>query len=418
MSYKLFCFFNNITVFGIFKLGDPLWAINKLYQHTNLQSLLCVAKVFYASIDEAMCRFFGRLFGKAFMPNKRDRYGQKWFAICCGVTGFMISYIIYIGSSTPLSIDPTGYGFTTDVCLDLVQRLEDTGAIDSTKHWHQTTVFFDNYYSSVYLFGKLGAKGIGAVGTVQNRRVGIPGFAWDMIGKDRGSLSYVVSNGLGVYVWADNKIVGVLTNVALGGQLDSAKRWLKGSCPAEAEKCGTIVRALASGKDWTEAWITRPVAVAYYNSGMGGVDLNDFIRKLLGIPRKHQSWRQTIFEHHLGLWVANSWILWTTFQAMSGSDDCMTSSEAMLMIGTALCMEAMKREKRAREKNRESKKKLVGKWTDRKDCTPTFGQVAELKESRAQCHKCGEHQVRRTVRYGCNLCKNIFCWTCISNHSV
>ena len=117
----------------------------------------------------------------------------------------------------------------------------------------------DNYYTSVELMGKLAEKRTLSCGTVNSNRVGLPAdmkkACTSVKRLKRGESLKRMKGCILAVTWKDTRIVNLLRNVpgVLGD--DTVKRREK--------------------RDATEVTISRPEAIALYNTFMGGVDLSD-----------------------------------------------------------------------------------------------------------------------------------------------
>ena len=74
------------------ELGNQLNAVNN-----NSAKLLSPARAF--SLDEMMDKFYGRSVLRQYMPAKPNKYGVKFWAICCSCCGYSLTQDIYLGSS-------------------------------------------------------------------------------------------------------------------------------------------------------------------------------------------------------------------------------------------------------------------------------------------------------------------------------
>ena len=114
------------------------------------------------SLDESMVKFKGRIFFRHYLPAKPTKWGIKEFILAEAKTGYALKSVVYTGK-TSFQRD-AGVGLSEQVVLDLLEGFEDIG--------HK--VYMDSFYSSPSLFLKLKDKNIGARGTVNINRKGMP----------------------------------------------------------------------------------------------------------------------------------------------------------------------------------------------------------------------------------------------------
>ena len=88
--------------------------------------------------------------------------GIKEFILPEGKTGYALKSVVYTGKAS-FQRD-AGVGLSEQVVLDLLEGFEDKG--------HK--VYMDSFYSSPSLFLKLKDMNIGACGTVNSNRKGMP----------------------------------------------------------------------------------------------------------------------------------------------------------------------------------------------------------------------------------------------------
>lgn len=160
-------------------------------------------------------------------------------------------------------------------------------------------IFFDNWFSSVPLVGKLKDEGILCLSTVQaNRLKGCLLKDDKQMKKDgRGTSDFCVEEGTNSVAikWYDNKPVHLLSNYVGIEQLDTCKRW--------------------DGKLLKNVEIDRPFAIAEYNKYMGGVDLSDTFMSLYKIDVKSRIFYMRLFFYILDVTVTNAWVLYSRVQS-------------------------------------------------------------------------------------------------------
>lgn len=116
-------------------------------------------------VDEAMIPFTGKFSVKQYVKGKPTPWGIKMFMLC-GKSGQVYDFVIYQGSTTEVdnSVQKV-YGHGASIVLKLAERIKN-------EKGHK--LFFENFFSSYYLFQALSQKGICAAGTVRLNRFGQP----------------------------------------------------------------------------------------------------------------------------------------------------------------------------------------------------------------------------------------------------
>ena len=109
------------------------------------------------SVDETVVPYFGRHPTKQFIRNKPVRFGYK---LCSLATsgGYVIQFKPYGGGAKDKSQEQLDFGLAGSVILDLISELPQSLPYQIT---------FDNFFTSVKLLDHLGARGLGAIGTIR-----------------------------------------------------------------------------------------------------------------------------------------------------------------------------------------------------------------------------------------------------------
>ena len=121
------------------------------------------------SIDEELMLWKGRLQFKQYNPNKRSRFGIKYFSLCES-TGYMWNSFAYLGKPKNISREESQLikelGISGSVVPKLMSEL-------CNKGYH---LYTDNWYTSEKLFKHLEANGTPACGTARKNRLSVPPF--------------------------------------------------------------------------------------------------------------------------------------------------------------------------------------------------------------------------------------------------
>jgi DNA excision repair protein ERCC-6 len=112
----------------------------------------------HLSIDEQMIPYFGNHTAKMFLKGKPVRFGYKLWVLCSS-GGYPFNMQVYVGKSET--------EYTGGLGQHVVQQMLE---VVSQPLAHE--VYFDNFFSSHGLFGKLRSQSIKTTGTVKQCRTG------------------------------------------------------------------------------------------------------------------------------------------------------------------------------------------------------------------------------------------------------
>ena len=151
-----------------------------------------------------MIGFKGRSYLRQFMKNKRTRYGLKLFILACSNSGYAHTLKLEEGLR-PGESSRVGYGGT------VVKEL-----VDQAKLEKGSTLYADNWFTSVALALQLKAKNIFLVGTTRADRKTWP--REELKVKEgapklkRGEMTVVTEATAGITCmsWLDNKMVSMI----------------------------------------------------------------------------------------------------------------------------------------------------------------------------------------------------------------
>ena len=217
----------------------------------------------HVTIDESMIRYMGRAVTYVqYMPAKPIKHGIKVFALCCGFTGVLLSFIVYTG----------GEAKTDNTTLNVCDKLCISAGITKERG---RVLYTDNYYTSVklakHMFEKYGWTIVGTISATDKKSrqdedipfLKLSNGARDKI--ERGWYREAVlkmKNPVGkVYyiqctTWRDKKQVCFLSN-----------------CDVGSSKGCSVFRHVKGKKARIE--IPGPRAQAQYVTYMNAVDRND-----------------------------------------------------------------------------------------------------------------------------------------------
>ena len=98
-------------------------------------------------VDESMIKYMGRAIAWVqFNPRKPIKHGIKVFALCCGKTGVLVSFLIYTGKDIDVHQDWTPVG-VVDKLLEMAGLLsEGAGRILFTDNWYTSLALMNHLY--------------------------------------------------------------------------------------------------------------------------------------------------------------------------------------------------------------------------------------------------------------------------------
>jgi len=264
--------------------SDRFAKVRPLYNMLNERCLTFRPIEQYMSVDETMIPYFGRHPTKQFIRSKPVRFGYKLWSLATS-GGYVIQFEPYGGGAKDKSQEQLDFGLGGSVILDLISELPQALPFQVT---------FDNFFTSVKLLDHLGARGLGAIGTIrQNRLEDCPLKKCHSLEKaSRGSVKYALdqSSNVVVVAWRDNKVVTLASNSVGIEPAGCTSRWSR-------EKRQRIT-------------VNQPRIVKVYNNTMGGVDRADQNVSAYRITMRTKKWWWPLFAYTLDLVIQNGWLLY------------------------------------------------------------------------------------------------------------
>lgn len=260
---------------------DPLYKVRPIFNILNAQ-----LKIFPAdgnlSIDETMVEYFGHHRCKQRIQGKPIRSGFKIWNLATA-NGRLLHSEPYCGKKTRLHDFGLGHG--GNVVMGLLEKANIRSGFN---------VHFDNYFTTIPLIEALTKKGIGAVGTIQDKYLGCA----PLPDKKRFSKTprgeYVSCRTKNVLLvrWNDNRPVTVATNCVPIQPLSKVKRY-----------SSVLQRSVH---------VEMPGPLLAYNQNMGGVDLFDQSFNNYKVRIRSKKWWWPFFVYFLNASAISAWKLYTS----------------------------------------------------------------------------------------------------------
>lgn len=239
-------------------------------------------------IDESLLLFKGRLSFKQYIKTKRARWGIKFYKLCDSLSGYIVDFLLYLGSKTEYTDNYKG-GRSGCVVMTLKRLYLEKGY----------NLFTDNFYTSPTLCQLLLFKNTNLCGTVKSNRQGMPRFEVKkklknspgkkppkVIKLERGEMQEGHTDNMMVVRYMDKREVLMLTSM---DQFDST---------------------LVQKRDRQDHF--KPSCVVNYNKNMGAVDKTDMLLSGIESARKTIKWYKKVFFHLMDLSVLNAHVLYKT----------------------------------------------------------------------------------------------------------
>lgn len=252
---------------------DSLCKIQPIIDELKKKFLCSLSPYKNLCIDESLTLWKGRLHFKQYIPSKRHKFGIKMFILCDCETGFIMDFIVYVGSKTSLNYQEH-LGVTGSIVTTLLEPFLNKGH----------SLFVDNYYSSPALFEYLHQYKTGACGTVQKNRAGLPIF--EELDEPGEQVFYHTDNLLALQ-WHDKGDVTMLST-------------LHKPVMVPTRKVDFV----------TKQQKIKPLCVKEYNENRGLVDKSDMQISFSECIRRSRKWYKKFFFHLVDLTIYNAYVLY------------------------------------------------------------------------------------------------------------
>ena len=314
------------------------------------------------SIDEAMVPYKGRSSMKQYLPKKPVKRGFKIWMRGDSINGYISELEVYTGKQG----NKVEVGLGRRVVETLTAKLKE-------KHHH---IYFDNYFSSVDLLLSLSRCGLYGCGTLRSNRKGFPDQLKSKVKKglkERGDSEVVQCGNYTVYLWQDTRPVLVISSNSQANETVNINR---------KKKDGSIIS------------VKCPHAIALYNKYMGGVDLNDQIRKYYHIRLKSKKYYKYLFWFLFDLTITNAYILSKHYSAMG----IKTMKEFRITLANALIGDYNTRKRLGLPSSSQPLKK------PKLEHFPFRGA-----EKSRRCYMCNKKKIRSETVWYCRECQVFLC---------
>ena len=177
-------------------------------------------------VDESMVPFRGRVKFRQYIPGKSHKYGCKLFKICTP-DGYTWNLEVYSGTS----VSENSMGLSDSVVVRLARDLLDKGS----------TIFMDNYYTSIPLATFLLSRKTYMCGTARANRKHLPKSVTQKKLK-RGEMSSAVRKEIKVFNWKDKRNVITVSPVPEHDDclVATGKKTRQGEDEMKPKKCTSL----------------------------------------------------------------------------------------------------------------------------------------------------------------------------------
>lgn len=233
-----------------------------------------------------MVRFFGRTTLKQYIPNKPDKFGLKFWALCSS-DGYLFDLDIYCGKTCKNDENKlSACALGSKAVLQMVNQL----LLKTTpKKLDQYHLYMDNYFTSPDLFVHLKKIGLKATGTLRKKRIKVEHIIDKKSPRGTYQVQHDKNSGLNYITVLDSKAVSLLSTAAGVMPMAPVRRY--------------------SATVGSKVELKFPSAFSIYNKFMGGVDLHDFICKKVAPCIKSKKWTWSVFIRILQSSLVNATVL-------------------------------------------------------------------------------------------------------------
>ena len=229
------------------------------------------------SVDESMIAFKGKTTLKQYMPKKANKWGIKSWSLADSKSGYIWNWDIYTGKPPGGREHGLAHSVVTSLC----------GPLCYVGHH----VYMDNFFVSPDLFQELSDHGMGACGTLQANRRGVPQPVKDAKPAPGQAPNLFRDNNQLYITWTDKRKVNLLTTIH------------NGTC---------FRKQVRSRSAPYYRYINKPKAIQLYSQHMGGVDRADKQLHYYQVLHRCCKWWKKVFLYLLEVCFSNAMVIFKT----------------------------------------------------------------------------------------------------------
>jgi len=264
----------NFSITSRRKHGNKLFKVQPMIDHLKTKFKDCCHYSEHLSIDESMIKFKGISSMKQYLPMKPIKRGFKCWVMCDSKNGYVFDVDIYKGREKG-AVPTTSLG--ERVVLKLISGLE--------KNYH--SIYFDNFFMSIDLVGKITRLNQYCCGTIRSNRRGLPPNLPKDKSMKKGDQFIRYKKNILFIKWMDNRSVHVISNY-----LNITNN--------------TVERRDKQGK---KIKTNCPGLISDYNQYMGGVNHMDQLISMYQRDRKSKRYWLRIYFYLFEMCLLNAFVL-------------------------------------------------------------------------------------------------------------
>ena len=363
---------------------DPLHKLREILDNLSERFESVYTPERNVCIDKYLSLWKGRLSFRIYIPSKRERYGIKIYMNCESSSGYLLGFIVYVGSGTDygdagtmtLSKPFDDFKTPSKVVLALLRNYVNQGY----------TVTLDNLYTSPELASTLFNHKTNCFGTLRKKE-GLPHdfWLWKPVKGEEPTIHF--KENLMVLRWDDvtktrtKKVVSMLSTMHTGKLVDT----------------GRIHRL-------TKEPILKPDVILDYNGTMGGVDTLSRVIIPYNSQRRGLKWYRKLAELFIEISCYNSFILWKKLNPGSKVDN--------LRFRKMLIDELVTFYSYGSKSYQTGRLNVSGnplRLTERHFIASFPNVSSKKKYPQSRCVVCAALNKRKDSRYWCPICKVGLC---------
>lgn len=228
-------------------------------------------------VDETLCLCKGPLNFRQYLESKRHRFGMKLFVICDVKTGYILDFVVYVGTGTKLNLYSPNIGICGGVVKTLMKPYLNKGH----------TLFTEHKFTSPILAKYLLRHKTNTIGTVRKNRRGMPNLKRKL---KSGEFESSHAKQILALKWMDRSDeVYVLSTCAEARLID-------------VEQCDRNVSEP----------VQKPECIVRFNNCMYSADKSEVLIRSFDTLNSTLKWYKKLFFHLIDLSVLNAHSLYKT----------------------------------------------------------------------------------------------------------